>query len=121
MISGCGADLIINLFLTLLGFFPGHIHAFYLEYVYFDRREKGKIAHAVRTNFAKFTFQAVLDNSALSPLQGSSRITFKREAQGPMVLSEEVKGQDLDDYGSNARQIFFIRSDLWAMSRNPIV
>ncbi|ERF74843.1 hypothetical protein EPUS_03227 [Endocarpon pusillum Z07020] len=43
MISGCSADLIINICLTLLGYIPGHLHAFYLEYVYFDRREKGRL------------------------------------------------------------------------------
>ncbi|CAD0111095.1 unnamed protein product, partial [Aureobasidium uvarum] len=32
MIAGCGADLLINIALTVLGYFPGHIHAFYLEY-----------------------------------------------------------------------------------------
>jgi hypothetical protein len=35
-------DLFINICLTLLGFIPGHIHAFYLEYVYFDRREQAR-------------------------------------------------------------------------------
>ena len=43
MISGCGADFLINICLTILGYFPGHIHAFYLEYVYFDRREKARL------------------------------------------------------------------------------
>ncbi|MCJ1353822.1 MAG: hypothetical protein MMC33_003809 [Icmadophila ericetorum] len=43
MIAGCGADLFVNICLTLLGYFPGHIHAFYLEYVYFDRRDKGRL------------------------------------------------------------------------------
>jgi len=38
IVAGCGADLLINLGLCLLGYIPGHIHAFYLEYVYFDRR-----------------------------------------------------------------------------------
>jgi Proteolipid membrane potential modulator len=95
MISGCSADLIINIFLTILGYFPGHIHAFYLEYVYFDRREKGKIAHGdFRSYLAKPIYQAVSDNSALTPLQGSSRITSKQVAQGIMALFEEVKGQD---------------------------
>ncbi|MCJ1229544.1 hypothetical protein MMC12_006211 [Toensbergia leucococca] len=41
LIAGCGADFLVNICLTLLGFIPGHIHAFYLEYVYFDRRNKG--------------------------------------------------------------------------------
>ncbi|GAA5808347.1 hypothetical protein MFLAVUS_001737 [Mucor flavus] len=27
---GCGADFWINLCLTLLGYIPGHIHAFYV-------------------------------------------------------------------------------------------
>jgi uncharacterized membrane protein YqaE (UPF0057 family) len=42
MTAGCGADLIINIALTLLGYIPGHIHAFYIEYVYFDRRERAR-------------------------------------------------------------------------------
>ncbi|KAJ9298673.1 hypothetical protein DTO271G3_3640 [Paecilomyces variotii] len=38
LVAGCGADLLINILLTILGYFPGHIHAFYLEYIYYDRR-----------------------------------------------------------------------------------
>ncbi|KAI9028808.1 hypothetical protein CLU79DRAFT_832184 [Phycomyces nitens] len=30
LMHGCGADFWINLCLTLLGYLPGHIHAFYL-------------------------------------------------------------------------------------------
>ncbi|KAL3422916.1 plasma membrane proteolipid 3 [Phlyctema vagabunda] len=40
IVAGCGADLLINICLTILGYIPGHIHAFYLEYVYYDRREQ---------------------------------------------------------------------------------
>ncbi|KAI5219689.1 hypothetical protein AUEXF2481DRAFT_38869 [Aureobasidium subglaciale EXF-2481] len=43
MIAGCGADLLINICLTVLGFFPGHIHAFYVEYVYYNRQEQGNV------------------------------------------------------------------------------
>ncbi|KAK5993419.1 hypothetical protein PT974_06849 [Cladobotryum mycophilum] len=39
-VAGCGMDLFINICLTLLGYIPGHVHAFYLEYVYYDRREQ---------------------------------------------------------------------------------
>ena len=35
-------DLFINICLTLLGYLPGHIHAFYLEWVYYDRREQAR-------------------------------------------------------------------------------
>ena len=42
MVSGCGADLFVNICLTLLGYIPGHIHAFYIEYVYFDRKDRAR-------------------------------------------------------------------------------
>lgn len=41
MVAGCGADVLINICLTVLGYFPGHIHAFYLEYIYYKRKETG--------------------------------------------------------------------------------
>lgn len=31
IIAGCGADLLINICLTLLGYIPGHIHAYVLD------------------------------------------------------------------------------------------
>jgi hypothetical protein len=37
-----GTDLFVNICLTLLGYIPGHLHAFYLEYVYYDRREQAR-------------------------------------------------------------------------------
>ncbi|KAF3034489.1 hypothetical protein E8E12_003414 [Didymella heteroderae] len=40
LVAGCGADLLINILLTILGYFPGHIHAFYIEYVYYKRRDE---------------------------------------------------------------------------------
>jgi len=40
IVAGCGADLVINICLTLLGYLPGHIHAFYIEYVYYHRHEQ---------------------------------------------------------------------------------
>ncbi|TPX08220.1 uncharacterized protein E0L32_001884 [Thyridium curvatum] len=42
LLAGCGADFWINVCLTLLGYIPGHIHAFYLAYVYYDRREQAR-------------------------------------------------------------------------------
>ncbi|EME42837.1 hypothetical protein DOTSEDRAFT_131597 [Dothistroma septosporum NZE10] len=40
LLAGCGADLLINICLTILGYFPGHIHAFYLMYVFYNRKEQ---------------------------------------------------------------------------------
>lgn len=31
-ITGCSCDLLINICLTILGYIPGHIHAFWLIY-----------------------------------------------------------------------------------------
>ncbi|KAK9382625.1 uncharacterized protein V2V93DRAFT_365625 [Kockiozyma suomiensis] len=38
-ISGCSVDFVINIALTMLGYLPGLLHALYLEYVYYSRRE----------------------------------------------------------------------------------
>ncbi|PSN74715.1 UPF0057-domain-containing protein [Corynespora cassiicola Philippines] len=43
MVAGCGMDLFINILLTILGYFPGHIHAFYIEYVYYKRKDAAKM------------------------------------------------------------------------------
>ncbi|KAK0127557.1 hypothetical protein ONS96_007091 [Cadophora gregata f. sp. sojae] len=40
MLAGCGPDFLINIILTLLGYFPGHLHAFYLIGVYYYRRDQ---------------------------------------------------------------------------------
>jgi len=32
IVTGCSCDLLINILLTMLGYFPGHIHAFWLIY-----------------------------------------------------------------------------------------
>ncbi|KAK6514078.1 hypothetical protein TWF506_008504 [Arthrobotrys conoides] len=38
-VAGCGADFLINICLTILGYLPGHVHAFYIIYVYYERKE----------------------------------------------------------------------------------
>lgn len=40
IVAGCGADLLINICLTLLGYLPGHIHAAYILYVYYNKKEQ---------------------------------------------------------------------------------
>ncbi|KAF9737364.1 hypothetical protein PMIN06_013014 [Paraphaeosphaeria minitans] len=37
-VAGCGADFFINICLTVLGYLPGHIHAFYLIYIFYERK-----------------------------------------------------------------------------------
>ncbi|KAJ5165505.1 Proteolipid membrane potential modulator [Penicillium coprophilum] len=46
LIAGCGVDFWINVLLTCLGYFPGHIHAFYVEYVYYQRQNRDPLTRA---------------------------------------------------------------------------
>ncbi|KAK9473817.1 uncharacterized protein V1510DRAFT_429239 [Dipodascopsis tothii] len=38
LVSGCSPDLVINVALTCLGWFPGILHALYVESVFFSRQ-----------------------------------------------------------------------------------
>ncbi|KAG8775993.1 hypothetical protein FRC12_001137 [Ceratobasidium sp. 428] len=40
IMSGCSCDLLINIALTILGYIPGHIHAFYLIWRRMEAEEK---------------------------------------------------------------------------------
>ncbi|KAG8736347.1 hypothetical protein FRC10_009408 [Ceratobasidium sp. 414] len=40
IMNGCGCDLLINICLTILGYIPGHIHAFYLIWRRMEAEEK---------------------------------------------------------------------------------
>ncbi|CAE7214392.1 unnamed protein product [Rhizoctonia solani] len=40
IMSGCSCDLLINLCLTILGYIPGHIHAFYLIWRRMEAEER---------------------------------------------------------------------------------
>jgi len=42
IVAGCGADLLVNILLTFLGFIPGHFHAFYIIFVYYNRKDQRK-------------------------------------------------------------------------------
>jgi uncharacterized membrane protein YqaE (UPF0057 family) len=38
VVSGCSANLFINICLTILGYIPGFVHAVYVESSFFDHR-----------------------------------------------------------------------------------
>ncbi|KAJ6571835.1 hypothetical protein B0H19DRAFT_1255766 [Mycena capillaripes] len=40
LISGCGCDLLISILLSILGYLPGHIHAFWLIYLKVQAEER---------------------------------------------------------------------------------
>src|SRR5690606_9649257 len=52
-VAGCGCDLLINILLTCLGYFPGHIHAFYIEYSMFPRPSSSKASRDSEANIAQ--------------------------------------------------------------------
>ncbi|KAI0711341.1 hypothetical protein C8Q76DRAFT_55174 [Earliella scabrosa] len=39
-ITGCSCDLLINILLTILGYLPGHLHAFWLIYKKMQAEER---------------------------------------------------------------------------------
>ncbi|EGG00824.1 uncharacterized protein MELLADRAFT_39513, partial [Melampsora larici-populina 98AG31] len=39
-LTGCGCDFLINILLTVLGYIPGHVHAFYLIYKRMQAEER---------------------------------------------------------------------------------
>ncbi|KAK3621336.1 hypothetical protein LTR56_001284 [Elasticomyces elasticus] len=69
LIAGCGADLLINILLTCLGYFPGHIHAFYLEYVYFKRRDD--MAAGIASAPAQGVYSDRVQNGGAAPGYGT--------------------------------------------------
>ncbi|TEB23596.1 UPF0057-domain-containing protein [Coprinellus micaceus] len=40
IVTGCSCDLLINILLTILGYLPGHIHAFWLIYKKMQAEER---------------------------------------------------------------------------------
>ncbi|KAF8632902.1 hypothetical protein AX17_004748 [Amanita inopinata Kibby_2008] len=40
IVTGCSCDLLINIALTILGYIPGHIHAFWLIYKRMQAEER---------------------------------------------------------------------------------
>jgi len=48
-ITGCSCDLLINILLTILGYIPGHIHAFWLIYKKMKAEEQYGIGGFVYT------------------------------------------------------------------------
>ncbi|KAF5380160.1 hypothetical protein D9615_006129 [Tricholomella constricta] len=40
IVTGCSCDLLINICLTILGYLPGHIHAFWLIYKKIQAEER---------------------------------------------------------------------------------
>ncbi|KAF5340231.1 hypothetical protein D9611_007933 [Ephemerocybe angulata] len=40
IVTGCSCDLLINILLTILGYIPGHIHAFWLIYKKIQAEER---------------------------------------------------------------------------------
>ncbi|KAH8834767.1 hypothetical protein DL96DRAFT_3029 [Flagelloscypha sp. PMI_526] len=53
LISGCGSDLVINLILTFLFWFPGTLHAFWLIYQKIRNRQHWLSGRHGQLTFAK--------------------------------------------------------------------
>ncbi|KAJ7275103.1 hypothetical protein C8J57DRAFT_1313630 [Mycena rebaudengoi] len=54
LISGCGCDLLISLLLTMLGYLPGHIHAFWIIYLKIQAEERYGEGGYIYTGYGHF-------------------------------------------------------------------
>ncbi|BFZ59972.1 hypothetical protein YB2330_000994 [Saitoella coloradoensis] len=70
LISGCSADFLINICLTVLGYLPGHIHAFYLEYKHYKRLEEERAGYMPAPGDRP---AAVYSDSTVQPGAGNGR------------------------------------------------
>ncbi|OAL46884.1 UPF0057-domain-containing protein [Pyrenochaeta sp. DS3sAY3a] len=98
-VAGCGVDLLINILLTILGYFPGHIHAFYLEYIYFKRRDEvragtwnGRPAPGVYSQKVQMGGQR--GGVVVPPPQGQQQVPV------PVQQGYPVQGQGQQGYGT---------------------
>lgn len=98
LIAGCGADLLINILLTCLGYFPGHIHAFYLEYVYYhaqenggNRRHGGVYSENVQTGGRGYG--TVNNNAAAAPMIAPQEQGYTHNAQYAAPPQQQYQGQ----------------------------
>ncbi|WVQ78148.1 hypothetical protein IAT38_000229 [Cryptococcus sp. DSM 104549] len=76
MIAGCSCDLLINILLTILGYIPGHIHAFWLIYKRIKAEESfgaGGYTYLGNGNFVGSGGAPVHGAPAQQPYYGATR------------------------------------------------
>ncbi|KZO98654.1 UPF0057-domain-containing protein [Calocera viscosa TUFC12733] len=64
-ITGCSCDLLINICLTILGYIPGHIHAFWL--IYKKIRAEERYGAGGYTYVGAGQYQPIYTNQAPAP------------------------------------------------------
>ncbi|KAJ6631193.1 hypothetical protein B0H10DRAFT_711951 [Mycena sp. CBHHK59/15] len=72
LISGCGCDLLINILLTMLGYLPGHIHAFWLIYLKVQAEERFGEGGYIYTGYGHFEQNYNVLPSAPPPSYGAT-------------------------------------------------
>ncbi|KAF9009543.1 hypothetical protein BDQ17DRAFT_1406575 [Cyathus striatus] len=74
MITGCSCDLLINILLTILGYFPGHIHAFWLIYKKMQAEERYGVGgfHYVGNGQYQPIYQGGAPQQPQAPYYGST-------------------------------------------------
>ncbi|GAA6063517.1 hypothetical protein JCM10212_004730 [Sporobolomyces blumeae] len=82
ILTGCSCDLLINIALTVLGYIPGHLHAFWLIYKNAQAEER----------YGKGGFR-YLGNGEYAPIEHA------HAPSGPPAYGQPVYGQPT--YGAN--------------------
>ncbi|KAJ6499579.1 hypothetical protein C8R47DRAFT_1211868 [Mycena vitilis] len=73
LISGCGCDLLISIALSILGYLPGHIHAFWLIYLKIQAEEQFGEGGFIYTGYGRFEeYRALPTESGPPPSYGAT-------------------------------------------------
>ncbi|KAH9921381.1 hypothetical protein B0H21DRAFT_766687 [Amylocystis lapponica] len=64
-VTGCSCDLLINILLTILGYLPGHIHAFWLIYKKMQAEER--YGHGAFHYIGNGTYEPLYDPQVAVP------------------------------------------------------
>ncbi|KAJ7149034.1 hypothetical protein C8R43DRAFT_836414, partial [Mycena crocata] len=74
IISGCGCDLLISILLSILGYLPGHIHAFWLIYCKVQAEERFGEGQFIYTGYGHFeqSYSVVPAESGPPPSYGAT-------------------------------------------------
>ncbi|EIM82078.1 uncharacterized protein STEHIDRAFT_124889 [Stereum hirsutum FP-91666 SS1] len=67
-LTGCSCDLLINICLTLLGYIPGHLHAFWL--IYKNMKAEDSYGRGQYTYVGNGQYEPIYNTQGPVPVQG---------------------------------------------------
>jgi len=121
---GCGADVIINILLCLLGHIPGVIHALYIVLHDRERRKHAQVPPVQQTNgqamYGAPAPAAYPDNKFHQQTNGQQ--TYGQQTNGQQAYGQQTNGQQAygqQTYGQQTQQTHFDQPRTMAPEPTP--